>query len=163
MITSELVTSYRQTGRIYPEGQYAYILNAELVEAPEQVIEALRLNEGSLAIQRTRITYQDKAPVSWSTSWFSGELASIAPKLLELDRIPEGTFVYLAGVLNKRVDSWLDQYDPAFATARDAESLDVSRGEPVLHGRNWIYDENGQVLEYGESASCEPLTYRGYA
>ena len=27
-------------------------------------------------------------------------------------------------------------------------------GSPVLHERNWVYDEAGEAIEYGESAAA---------
>jgi DNA-binding GntR family transcriptional regulator len=151
----------RRTGRVYPENQHARVLSADLVDAPEQVQGALGLESGAAAIRRTRITFEGGQPVSWSTSWFSGDAAAAAPRLLETDRITEGTFTYLAVALGRRVGSWQDQYEPDLASATDADRLGVAEGVPVNRGRNWVYDEAGQVLEYGESVSRGRITYRG--
>jgi DNA-binding GntR family transcriptional regulator len=81
--------------------------------------------------------------------------------LLETSRITEGSFTYLAMALGRRVVSWQDQYDPSVANAVDADRLHVTDGAPIHRGRNWFYDEAGQVVEYGESATCGRITYRG--
>lgn len=151
----------RHTGRVYPDGQHARIVEAGLVEAPEQVVGALGLNAGDVAIRRVRITYQGNQPVSWSTSWFHADVVNKAPRLLETTRIIEGTFAYLAGALGRRVSSWQDQYEATLASAADAERLGIAEGTPVQHGRNWMYDDTGQVIEYGESVSAGRITYRG--
>jgi DNA-binding GntR family transcriptional regulator len=151
----------RHTGRVYPDGQHARIIEAEVVEAPAQVVGALGLDGGDMAIRRVRITYQGDRPVSWSTSWFHADAASKAPKLLETERIMEGTFSYLAVALGRRVSSWQDQYEAALADGADAERLGIAEGTPVHHARNWVYDEVGGVLEYGESVTAGRITYRG--
>jgi DNA-binding GntR family transcriptional regulator len=151
----------RHTGRVYPDGQHARILEAALVEAPEQVVGALGLNAGDMAVKRVRITYHGEKPVSCSTSWFPGDVAGKAPKLLERSRIHEGTFAYLAGALGRQMSSWQDQYEAGLASAADAKRLGIAEGTPVQLGRNWVYDEVGGVLEYGESVSAGRITYRG--
>jgi DNA-binding GntR family transcriptional regulator len=99
--------------------------------------------------------------VSASTSWFPARWADVAPKLLTRERIREGTFAYVAAALDRRLGSWQDQYDPATASSADAAQLKLAEGTPVTHGRNWIYDDAGEVLEYGESVSASRITYRG--
>ena len=158
---SAWVEHARRSGRIYPTGQHARVLRAELTTAPDQVAGALGLDEGAPVIRRDRITIEDDKAVSASTSWFPGSLAEPAPRLLDLARILEGTFVYVAAQTGRRFAGWRDQYEPAVATAEEADVLGVEPGTPLLRGRNWVYDADGEVLEYGESASTGRLTYSG--
>jgi DNA-binding GntR family transcriptional regulator len=158
---SEWVQRSHRTGRIYPDGQRARIVSAELAPATDQAAAALGLDRDAVAVRRVRVTYHDDVPLSWSTSWFHADHGELAPKLLQTDRILEGTFAYLASTLGRRAASWLDQYDPALATAEDAERLGISIGSPVCRGRNWIYDQADEVLEYGESVSGSRIAYRG--
>lgn len=151
----------RRTGRIYPEGRHARIVEAELTTATEQIAGALGVDVGAQVIRRLRVSYHGDEPVSSSTSWFSGAHAEIAPRLLVAERIPEGSFLYLATRLGHRVARWQDQYEPVLATAEDAQLLDLAEGTAVNHGRNWVYDDTGEVLEYGESVSAGRIAYRG--
>lgn len=151
----------RRTGRVYPEGQRARILEAGLIEAPEQVADVLGVDVGDAAIRRVRITLQGDQAVSASTSWFLGSHADVAPLLLTTERIQQGSFLYLASRLGRQLGSWQDQYDPGIADETDADRLGIDVGVPVNHGRNWIYDDSGDVLEYGESVSAGRITYRG--
>lgn len=151
----------RRSGRVYPTGQKAHIVAAAETTAPEQVAGALGLEPGASVVRRDRITYEADRPVSASTSWFSARLLDVAPRLAELARIPEGTFVYVAVRTGRRVASWRDQYDPGVATEAEAASLDVEPGTPLHRGRNWVYDEVGEVIEYGESVSTGRVTYTG--
>ena len=159
---NERVDKARRTGKIYPTGQYAKIIEAVLDEATEQVADALGVKAGSSIIRRVRVTYQaDGKPISASTSYFKGSLAKKAPLLLTTERIREGTFGYIADALKRNVDAWQDQFEPAKATAEQAAELGLEEGALILVGRNWIYDETGDVLEYGESTAFGRVTYRG--
>lgn len=159
--SSDLVERSQRTGRVYPEGQHAKIVTAGRAAAGEQVAGALGVEVGSEVIRRARITYHGDAPVAGSTSWFPAEFAKVAPKLLDVERIREGTFAYVAQALGRDLGSWLDQYDLALASEEDARLLAIPEGSPVAHGRNWIYDTQGDVLEYGDSVSARRISYRG--
>lgn len=159
---NDRVDKSRRTGKVYPTGQHAKITEAVLDKASEQIADALGLEVGDPVIRRVRTTYgTDGKPVSASTSYFSGHLADKAPLLLGTERIREGTFAYVANILNRTVDAWQDQFEPAKATARQAGQLDLEKGSLILVGRNWVYDEAGDVLEYGESITYGRVTYRG--
>ncbi|MFI7068509.1 GntR family transcriptional regulator [Kribbella sp. NPDC050124] len=159
---NDRVDKARRTGKVYPTGQYAKITDAALGKASEQIADALGVEVGSPVIRRVRTTFQaDGKPVSASTSYFRGDLAERAPLLLSPERIREGTFTYVANVLKRSVDAWQDQFEPAHATAEQAGSLGLDEGALIMLGRNWIYDEAGDVLEYGENITYGRVTYRG--
>jgi DNA-binding GntR family transcriptional regulator len=144
----------RRTGRIYPPDEHAKIRSASLVDAPAQVADALGSSEGAPVIRRQRVTYRGDQPVSASISWFDGALAEPAPRLLETDRIVQGTFGYIAEVTGRVIKTTRDQNAADAATEQDAQDLGIPEGSPVLRGRNWVYDGDGQVLEYGEYVSA---------
>jgi DNA-binding GntR family transcriptional regulator len=117
---------------------------------------------GSPVIRRVRITYRaDGKPISASSSYFKGDLADRAPLLLSAERIREGTFTYVANTLKRTVDAWQDQFEPMIATPDEAARLGLEEGALIMSGRNWIYDDSGDVLEYGESITYGRVTYRG--
>ncbi|TDD69286.1 GntR family transcriptional regulator [Jiangella aurantiaca] len=151
----------RRTGKIYPEGQHAKIVDAGMAVAPTHVAAVFGAPAGSKLVKRSRITYRGDEPISRSTSWFPAEFAATAPLLLQSERIIEGTFAYVAAATGRQLGSWLDQYDPALASPDDAATLDIAEGTPVFYGRNWVYDEGGGVLEYGESVSAGRIAYSG--
>lgn len=118
---NDRVDNSRRTGKIYPTGSYAKITDAGIIEAPEQVADALGLKPGAPVIRRVRTTYRsDDKPSSASTSYYRGHLAEKAPLLLSRERIKEGTFAYIANILNREVDAWQDQFEPAAANAEQA-------------------------------------------
>ncbi|MEV6283092.1 GntR family transcriptional regulator [Kribbella sp. NPDC051770] len=159
---NDRVDKSRRTGKVYPTGQYAKITSATLGEASEQVADALGLQVGAPVIQRVRTTYRaDGKPISASTSYFKGDLAERAPLLLNAERIKEGTFAYIANTLKRTVEAWQDQFEPGNATAEQAGQLGLDEGALIMLGRNWIYDDRGEVLEYGESITYGRVTYRG--
>jgi DNA-binding GntR family transcriptional regulator len=86
----------RQTGRIYPEGHYARIVHASLAPASPEVAAALAIDTGSPVIQRRRITNAaDDTPLATSTSYFAAALADQCPALLSIERIAQGTTLYV--------------------------------------------------------------------
>ncbi|MFG2223537.1 GntR family transcriptional regulator [Streptomyces sp. NPDC048644] len=143
----------RRTGRIYGSGEHAKITAAELVSASNDVAEALGVDHGAQVIKRERVTFQGDAPVSASHSYFDGALAEVAPKLLETERLTEGTPGYIQSTTGRIASTGRDQVTARAASAADAESLGVEEGSPVRVSRNWLYDTEGGVIEYGESVS----------
>lgn len=142
-----------RTGRIYPPNERAEIRSAELVTAPDAIAEALGLAAGSQVVRRHRVTYRDGDPISASTTWMPGRFARDAPRLLSTERIIEGTAGYVAEITGQVVVRGLDQGSARAATDQDAADLGVLPGSPVACGRNWWYDAEGNVIEYGEYAS----------
>lgn len=146
--------SVQKTGKIYPPGHYAKIRSAELSPATERVAAALGIEEGKGAIRRRRTTYTaDDVPVSTSVSWFRAELAEAAPLLLETERIRQGTMRYVEEQTNAKLTGTHVQHAAGFANDDDAAALGVPAESPVLLSRNRFYDENGAVIEYGESTA----------
>lgn len=145
--------STRHTGRVYAAGEYAKITAAELVPAPARVAEALGVSPDSPAIRRRRVTFRDEAPMSASTSWFGGGLAEVAPRLLNTDRLTQGTWRYVEEVTGRVVSAGRDQLSAAEADEQESDDLSVAPGSPVLRGRNWYLDSDGGVVEYGESVA----------
>lgn len=142
-----------RTGRIYPLAERAVIKSASLERATPAIADALGVDAGAEVIRRHRVTYRDDAPMSASTTWMPGDLASVAPRLLSTERITEGTVGYVRQVTGRAAVRGVDQESARAATAQDAEDLGVPAGSPVACGRNWWYDSDGNVLEYGERAS----------
>ncbi|CUU61100.1 GntR family transcriptional regulator [Parafrankia irregularis] len=151
----------RVAGKIYPQNEYARIVAATVVPAPARVASALGLSEGSDAIRRERVTYRDDVPVETSVSWFDGALAATAPKLLESERIQGGTPAYIESVAGRTVVSGKELVDARAATSGEAAALGVGDGSPVRAGENWLFDQSGEVIEYGEYVSVpgRPAAY----
>jgi DNA-binding GntR family transcriptional regulator len=151
----------KRLGKIYPPDEYARIVSAEQVPAPAHVADALSVAEGSTVLRRRRVTYHDDRPVSTSTSWFDGGLVAVAPDLLKTERITLGTPGYIAQQTGRNLRLGSDTFAAAAADETVAAALGVEVGAPVLVGRNWVRDDNGDPIEFGEYASREGrwLTY----
>lgn len=151
----------KRTGRIYPEGQYAVVTDTGYARASKEVAAALGVRTGSRVIYRSRTRYAaDDRPSAISTSWFPADLGTQAPKLLQRERLLEGTFAYIASVTGKTVTGGQDQVWAVLATPEVAAGLQVDAGDPVVAGRNWFLDSEGHTVEYGESYTVGRLTGR---
>lgn len=140
------------SGRVYGVDERAEIRSTGLVEAPSTVAEALGVEPGTSVVRRERVTLRGDQPVSMSVSWFRGADAISAPALLTGERMPQGTFTYLAESLGTRVVSGREQVEVGRADEVEAAALAVDTGDPVLRSRTWFYTESGDVIEYGEAA-----------
>ena len=151
----------KRFGKIYPPGERARIVSAEKLPAPDYVADALGVEPGSTVVRRKRVTYSNNKPVSSSTSWFDGSLAEVAPDLLKPERILLGTPGYIERQTGRTLHFGQDKLAAAAADATIAEDLGVPVGAPVLIGKNWVRDGNGDVIEFGEFASLPGrwLTY----
>lgn len=151
----------KRVGKIYPQNEYARIVAAAVVPAPARVTSALGLPDGSDAIRRERVTYCDDVPVEASVSWFDAGLANTAPKLLESERIQGGTPAYIESVAGRTVASGRELVDARGATPDEAAALGIGASSPVRAGENWVFDQDGDVIEYGEYVSVpgRPAAY----
>ena len=146
--------SVRRSGRIYRQGEYARIVSATVTPAPADVAEVLGIEEGADAIKRVRVTYgPDDVPGSASTSWFRGEWAEQAPKLLVTERIIEGTWAYLETQTGRLAASGQDRIRVRLATEEDAELLGLELPAAVKVVRTILRDADSVAVEYGVSIS----------
>ncbi|MFB8407534.1 GntR family transcriptional regulator [Streptomyces sp. NPDC055912] len=145
----------RATGRIYPEGEYARIVSAELVPAPESVASVLGIDAGAPAIKRVRITYgPDDAPRSASTSWYDGSFAEAAPDLLVPERIRAGSWRYLEQQAGITASKGRDVITARLATEDDAELLSVQLPAAIKESTTVLRTTDGSVVEYGVSIAA---------
>lgn len=142
------------TGRIYADGEYAVITNADLTTPPEWVADLLGVEGDGPALRRQRVTHNaDAEPVSASTSWFSADLAETVPALLSLERIPGGTPSAIEAVTGRRAVASEEASAADAATQEQASLLGVEPGAPVLLSRNVYVDAQGDTVEVGESVA----------
>lgn len=159
---ADYVHSILTTGKIYTRGNYARIMFAGLVPAPEVPAAALGVEPGDMIVQRSRVTYSSEdVPLSASVSYFPGTLAESCPNLLVAERILNGTPGYVAERTGRQLGATKEQLAADAASTAQSGDLAIPAGSPVLLGRNWIYDTEGRVIEYGESCSVPGrwLTY----
>lgn len=145
----------RRTGRIYTPGEYAKIQSAEIVSAPPEVADALGLTgENPVAIRRVRVTYgPDDQPVSASVSWYDAAFAEDAPKLLEAERIIEGSWGYLEQRIGKKATRGREQVTTRLATEEDAQMLGLKLPAAVKVSTTILWTEDDSVVEYGVSVA----------
>ncbi|MEV7191507.1 GntR family transcriptional regulator [Streptomyces sp. NPDC093510] len=147
----ELYGRARQTGKIYTPGEYAVITSAGWLEAPEHVVEALSLSPGSRAVHRRRVTKDASGPIAISTSWFSGDVGEHAPKLLDPERIQEGTLMYVENVTGRQGSYAEDRMCARLATEDEVSDLELAAGDAVLVCRHVVYDVQDRPLEFAEA------------
>ena len=154
------IVTAAETGRIYPEGNHARILDADVVTAPPLVAAAFDLQPGTLVIRRRRTTYsQSHQPLSSSTSWYHGNLVEVAPLLLSTERITQGTIRYVLEMTGRggRPHYADVMHCASNATATEARDLGISEGDTIERTRNYFRDGDGALIEFGESAYLKDI------
>jgi DNA-binding GntR family transcriptional regulator len=137
---------------MYGAGESMEILAAELVDAPEHVAEALQLTPGAHVVRRARrLTNADGRPIELSTSWFAGDLAETAPRLLQSERLVGGTARYLAEITGRHAAYGRDQVAARLATAEETELLQLQEPAAVLAYRFTVYADDDAPIQTDEA------------
>ncbi len=136
------------TGHVYTAGEYAEIVSAEMVPAPDHVATALGVEPGAQVAARVRVTFEGEKPVATSTSYFTAEVAAAAPRLLQRERIREGTTRYVEMETGRRPHTARDRWTSDLASDEVLAALQLSAPAAVAEVRHTVYDVAGQVLTY---------------
>ena len=141
----------RDQGTMYAPGESVEFLAAELVQGPEHVANALQLPAGSEAVRRARLLRNADGPIELSTSWFAPELATQAPRLLEMERLRGGTAKYLGEVTGREPSYARDQASARLASSEERSLLDLSDPTAVLVYRLTVYDDKDLPIQFDEA------------
>ena len=144
----------RNSGSILRAGERSEGHQAAIVPASEEVAGALGVETGSDVVKRSRTFRDDSGIVALSTSWLAGELAELAPELLSDGPIPDGgTVGAVERATGRRGTRVRDTLHARLATAPEAKALGHKRPYPVQVAETVLWDENGEVIEYGYDVS----------
>lgn len=143
----------KRSGRIYSGNERAEIVSAEMIEEPpEHIVRGLALRGGTAAIRRRRITWDGDERIESSTSWFSAELASQAPRLLSTERIRTGTVGYVEEQTGRVARYARDRMTARAAGEEDCAALGLSDSNaPVLLVEHIVYDGADSPIEFAEA------------
>ncbi|MFV8132339.1 GntR family transcriptional regulator [Streptomyces syringium] len=137
-----------QTGQVYTAGEYAEIVGAEMLPAPEEVATALGIAVGDQVARRHRVTFEGEVPTATSWSWFTAEVAGAAPRLLQRERVREGTTRYVEMETGRRPHTGRDWWTARLATEEELELLRLEGPAAVSEARHVAYDAEGRPLAY---------------
>jgi GntR family transcriptional regulator len=147
----ELYGRARQTGKIYTPGEYAVITSAGWLDAPDHVAEALSLAKGGRAVHRRRVTNNEAGPITLSTSWFAPDVGQRAPKLMDPERIRQGTLMYVEEMTGRQGSYAEDRMCARTATEEEVADLELEPGSAVLIVHHVVYDLQDRPLEFAEA------------
>jgi DNA-binding GntR family transcriptional regulator len=142
----------RDLGTMYSAAESIEFLATAVVAGPEHVRDALQLPGDSHVVRRTRlIRGQDGQPVELSTSWFPRQLAELAPRLLEPERLRGGTATYLAKITGREPAYARDRVAARLATAEERRFLELRRPAAVLVYRLTVYDTADAPIQFDDA------------
>ncbi|MET9516374.1 GntR family transcriptional regulator [Streptomyces sp. NPDC002994] len=136
------------TGNIYTAGEYAEIVSADIVPAPEDVATGLGIETGANVVCRHRVTFEGETPTATSYSWFTAEVGAAAPRLLQRERVREGTTRYVEMQTGRRPHTGRDWWTARLATDQELELLRLEGPAAVAESRHVAYDVEGRALAY---------------
>ncbi|MGW2033081.1 UTRA domain-containing protein, partial [Streptomyces sp. NPDC001811] len=115
------------------------------------VAEALGLTKDRRAVHRRRVTNNQDGPITLSTSWFAPDVGQRAPKLLEPERIQEGTLMYVENMTGRKGSYAEDRMCARTATNEEASDLQLDADSAVLIVHHVVYDLQDRPLEFSEA------------
>jgi DNA-binding GntR family transcriptional regulator len=136
-----------ETGRIYPPGEQARIIEARTVAAPDDVAQGLVLGPGAPVVKRRRVIVRGREPVELSTSWFDAALVPYAPRLIVAERILEGTLAYVEHMTGRKARMARDRAAARLATPEERELLELPDPSAVAVIQHVVVDADDVPLE----------------
>lgn len=124
-------------------GDKSRILEARLVQAPQNVAAQLGTEPTAQVVCRRQATIRDSATAALLTSWFPAALAETIPDLLSKTRLTED----VKGYSPAWGEDWVQARPPTSAEARE---FGIKRGSPVSVVRSRRFDADEVVIEYAE-------------
>jgi len=149
-----LLITLASRGPIRP-GDQARVLDADIMQAPQQVAVQLGTEPLARVIRRRQATIREGATAALLTSWFPASLAEAIPDLVSKSQLTDE----ISGYQPVWGEDWVSARPPTSAEARE---FDIKRGWPlvVVHSRR--FDASDTVLEYAEliARADTEITYR---
>lgn len=118
-------------------------------DAPPKIADALGIAHGAKAVCRQRLIRRSGNTIMFATSWFPYEYGEQAPKILERERIPNGTPKYVAECLGKQLSKGTDEIQSVRVDYDSASALGVAPGSPALMITSQVTATDGTLIEYG--------------
>lgn len=144
---------YRERGAQYAADKSLEITGAGVVDAPDYVAEALRLDHPAQAMMRRRvISREGRGPVEIATSWWEPDLAPVAPRLLVRESLGGiGSVRYVESVTGRHASYARDKASGRLATDDEARALNLLSPAAVLVVRHTVYDQDDRPMEFAEA------------
>jgi GntR family transcriptional regulator len=138
------------------------LLDASIVEPPDSVRAALRLQPREKVVVRSRLMLLDGRPVEIATSYYPAAIAAGTP-LAESGKIPGGAIGALAALGHAPAEV-SELVTARWPDAEEADVLQVDAHEPLLVLTRTNLDSTGRPVEYAinrmVARHCDPLVYR---
>ena len=138
-------------GRVYSEGEWATIVSAKMVRAPARIAAAMGIAVGEMIGRRHRITGDANGPNEISTSWFPPEILVEAPRLLNRQKIREGSLAYIETCTGRRGVVARDELSARLALAAERRALALDDPAAVLVVLHVVVDRKDRPLEVADA------------
>ncbi|MFF5401393.1 GntR family transcriptional regulator [Streptomyces misionensis] len=125
----------------------------EVLPAPKEVADRLRVEAGTKVVLRFCHRYVDDVPWSTQATYYPGWLIEESPRLAEPGDIEEGTTRYLASRGIEQI-GYYDEIATRMPTPEEARLLEMGPGVPVLLWTRTGYSSDRPIR-------CTVTTFRG--
>ncbi|MGQ4596971.1 GntR family transcriptional regulator [Nocardia sp. R6R-6] len=123
------------------------VLEAAVVAAPPEVAEALG-SPCARAVMRKELSAGSAGSRTLMTSWYPGEFAESASRLLAVERLAGGALRYLESVTGRGAAVVRERVGARLATAGECRQLALPAPAVVLVVHRLCLDADGRVLEF---------------
>ena len=136
-------------------GAHSRVLDAGMVQAPQNVAMQLGTDPMAQVIRRRQVTIRDSTTAALLTSWFPAPLREAIPDLVNKAQLAEE----IKGYHPAWGEDWVSARPPTSAEARE---FGIKRGSPVVVVHSRRFDAEDTVLEYAEliARADTRVTYR---
>lgn len=121
------------------------LLDVEIVTPPQEVAEALRLEEGGKAVLRKQILFLDEEPTELTRSYYPLSLVA-GTALLEKKRIRGGTPALLHS-MGFPPREFVDELSSEIPTEEEVVALELPKDMPVLFAFRVVYSDDRRPIE----------------
>ncbi|WP_454199963.1 GntR family transcriptional regulator [Nocardia sp. Marseille-Q1738] len=133
-------------GPPFAEDDSVTVLEAAVVAAPREVAEAIGPS-GTRAVVRKVLSISRSGSTTLITSWYPGEFADSATRLLTLERLPGGALRYLESAIGRGTAVVRERIGARLATADERRHLALPSPAAVLVVHRTCRDADGRALE----------------
>lgn len=144
------MASLRATGKALAVGEDSRIIKAEMVACPPDISRYLGVDEGVQVLIRERVTSRGGVPVAISRSFYTRQVAALAPELARPVSIPSGSRELAAERMGSRQSEAVQYVTSRMSSCEEMDLLDL--GElgmpvPVTQVARVVTVADGRVVE----------------
>jgi len=121
------------------------VLYQEIVQAKQKIADFLNVSEGTEVVEIERLRYIHDEPIQLVTTFIPLDLA---PKLANAELSKRSLYEYLETEYDIMIYRGKRYIEAVLANQKEADLLEIEKGDPLIMLDSISYSKTGQVIEY---------------